>query len=210
LRAASGRGTIIVVGRSTWSLDMPKSIAVAITEHLIEEGIAARAHFQTWWALRNLAIPTYLPTMNDMAYVDFFHASNSAHYKLYFIAISKIYDRDPRVAGISELRKALKAEGRDDLARYIQQQLKPLTGLLKKVLAIRNKVIAHNEFSLPRTKVYQIHGVTPNQIRDLIDQTCEVINHVAREIGFSNTIFDSDRHQRATISMLERLKRGHV
>jgi hypothetical protein len=56
------------------------SEARAITEHLIEEGIAARAHFQVWWALRNLALPRFLPAMDHSAYVDFFHASNSGHY----------------------------------------------------------------------------------------------------------------------------------
>ena len=84
--------------------------ARGITEHLIEEGIAARAHFQVWWALRNLALPRLLPAMNDLNYVDFFHASNSGHYKLFFIALSKIFDRDDRVAGIRELKKALRAE----------------------------------------------------------------------------------------------------
>ncbi|SEI14731.1 hypothetical protein SAMN05192544_102599 [Paraburkholderia hospita] len=40
-----------------------------ITLRLIEEGISARAHFQIWWTLRNVALPKYLPAMNDRALV---------------------------------------------------------------------------------------------------------------------------------------------
>ena len=53
--------------------------------------------------------------MNELSYVEFFHASNSGHYKLFFISLAKVFDRDNRVAGIKELRKALRAEGRADL-----------------------------------------------------------------------------------------------
>lgn len=41
-------------------------------------------------ALRNLAIPKFLPTMNNLEYVDFFHASSAGHYKLFVLALSKI------------------------------------------------------------------------------------------------------------------------
>ena len=181
-----------------------------ITEHLIEEGTAARAHFQVWLALRNLAVQRLLPAMNDLSYVDFFHASNSGHYKLFFIALSKIFDRDQRVAGISELKKTLRADGRTDLALYIARELKPVEKLIVRMMRIRNKSIAHTERRMPRTQVYKINGITPNQIRQVIDQVCSVINHVATDLGISNTIFESDRLEKATLRMLETLRRGQL
>jgi hypothetical protein len=54
-----------------------------IISDLIEEGKSAKAHFQIWWTLLNLALPDYYETMNDMEYVDFFHAINSGNYKLF-------------------------------------------------------------------------------------------------------------------------------
>lgn len=186
------------------------SDARAIIEVLIEEGIAARAHFQVWLALRNLAIPRFLPTMNNLEYVDFFHASNAGHYKLFLLALSKIFDRDTRVSGLRELRRALNDEGRNDLAKYIGKQLNPLRKHITAIMGIRSQSLVHNERALPRTKVYQINGVTPNQIRALIDKTAETINYVARELGITNTIFESDRGGRATIRMLERLERGNT
>jgi len=182
--------------------------ARTITEHLIEEGKAARAHFQVWWALRNMALPDYLDAMNDLEYVDFFHASNSGHYKLFFITLAKIFDRDDRVAGVKELRKALRAQGRSDLALIIAKELKPITPLVQRILRIRNMRIAHNDLTTPIDKVYRVNGITPNQIRRVIDETCEIINQVAGELGISNRIFEGGRLEQATLRMLETLRQG--
>jgi len=186
------------------------SNAHAISLLLIEEGKSARAHFQVWWALRNLALPNLLPAMNDSNYVDFFHASGSGHYKLFFLALSKIFDRDSRVAGISELKRALRAEGHGRIALRIARELKPIEPLVKKVMSIRNQTIVHNEHSIPRTKVYKVNGITPNQLRHVIDTVCETISSAARDLGIANTIFDSNRFERATLNMLERLDRGQA
>jgi hypothetical protein len=186
------------------------SEARAIAATLIEEGIAARGHFQVWWALRNKALPRYYDTMNNLEYVDFFHASNAGHYKLFLLALSKIFDRDTRVAGLSEFRRALSDEGRKDLAQYIEQRLSPYHDRIKAVLGIRSQSLVHNELALSREQVYQLNGITPHQIRELIDEACGAINHVASQLGISNTIFDSDRGEQATMKMLEVLKRGNT
>ncbi len=182
---------------------------IEIAKVLIEEGIAARGHFQVWWALRNKALPRFYETMNNYEYVDFFHASNAGHYKVFFLALSKIFDRDTRVAGLREFRRVLTEDGRPDLADYIEQSLLPFHDKIKAVLGIRNQSLVHNERALPGEKVYEINGVTSNQISELIDVTCKIINDVATELGINNTIFDSDRGIRATLRMLEVLERGN-
>lgn len=183
------------------------SSAHVITLRLIEEGINARAHFQIWWALRNLALPKYLPAMNNLDYVDFFHAANSGHYVLFFLALSKIFDRDERVAGISELKRALRAEGKTKIALEIARQLKPVEPYVRRVMRIRNRSVVHNEHAIPRSKVYEINGITPNQLREVIDAICSAINGTARALGIVNTIFESDRAERATLKLLEALDR---
>lgn len=179
-----------------------------ITEILIEEGVKARAHFQVWWALRNRALPKYHSAMNDFAYVDFFHAANLGHYTLFFLSLAKIFDRDPRVAGISELRRALRADGKTTTALAVARLLKPHEVQVKRVMAIRNRSIVHNEHGISRSKVYELNGVTPNELRALIDAACAAINHAARALGIVNTIFESDRTEQATLSMLETLALG--
>ena len=184
--------------------------ASEITHRLIEEGIKARAHFQIWWALRNLALPKYRATMSDFAYVDFFHAANSGHYVLYFLALAKIFDRDPRVAGIAELKRALRAEGKATVAIRIARELKPFGPHVKRVMGIRNRSVVHNEHAIARNKVYQINGITPNQLRDLIDAACSSINGAARELDITNRIFESARAESATLNMLKALERGRA
>lgn len=186
------------------------STAHDIAMLLIEEGTAARAHFQVWWALRNLALPKYLSTMNDRNHVDFFHASNSGHYKLFFLALSKIFDRDSRVAGISEWKKALRAEGHGPWALRVTRELKPIEPLVKKLMHIRNRTIVHNNHTVPRAKVYKINGITPNQLRQIIETVCSTISSTASDLGIANTIFDSARFERATLAMLKRLERGNA
>ncbi|MFZ2207075.1 MAG: hypothetical protein WAV22_00240 [Porticoccaceae bacterium] len=185
---------------------MSKAKEIACT--LIEEGIKARAHFQVWWALRNKALPKYYDAMNDFAYVDFFHAANSGHYTLFFLSLAKIFDRDSRVAGLKEFRHALRAEGMNKSALAISRALKPHQEIVRRVMAIRNKSVTHNEHGITRCEVYKLNGVTPNELRDLIDATCKSINEAAWELGINNLIFDSDRTERATLNMLETLSKG--
>lgn len=184
------------------------SKAKEIAHTLIEEGIKARAHFQVWWTLRNKALPNYYEAMNDFAYVDFFHAANSGHYTLFLLSLAKIFDQDSRVAGLKEFRRVLRAEGMNKSALAISHALKPHQEIVKRVMAIRNKSVAHNEHGITRSKVYMLNGVTPNQLHDLIDVTCKSINEAASVLGINNLIFDSDRVERATLNMLETLAKG--
>lgn len=174
---------------------------------LMEEATAARAHFHTWWALRNLALPEYLETMNNHEYVDFFHVSNSGHYKLFFVALSKIYDRDSRASGVSKLKDELEQAGWSVVAREVGSRLAAVLPLVRKVLGIRNKTIGHNETGIPRERVYKINAVTPDEIRQVIDVTCATINYVAEEVGLSNRISGPERYEKAVLNMLEVLER---
>ena len=184
------------------------STAVHIARLLIEEGTKARAHYQVWWALQNRALPKYFDAMNDYAYIDFFHAANSGHYTLFLLALSKIFDRDTRVAGIRELNRALRSERKTNIANTVTRMLKPHEKHVSSVMGIRNRSVVHNEHAVSIAKVYQLNGVTPNQLRDLIDTTCKAINFAARDLGIENPIFESDRAERATLNMLEVLSIG--
>jgi hypothetical protein len=176
----------------------------------MEEAGAARAHFHTWWALRNLALPDHLAPMNNHEYVDFFHVSNSGNYKLFFVALSKIYDRDDRTAGISKLKEELIKVDHSDVADEVTKRVGAHEQLVRKILNIRNKSISHNQADIPREKVYKINDVTPDEIRELIDVTCETINYVSKALGKSNVISGPERYERAVLNMLEALGRGQT
>lgn len=184
--------------------------ALKILDHLIEEANAARAYFQVWWALRNLALPEFYDTMNDSKLVQFFHASNSGHYKLIFVALSKIYDSDTRSAGIAELKNTLRAEGRDDVADKLEADLAAVTSHVQRILGIRNRTVLHNEHSIDRAKVYEINGIKTDEIWDLIDKTSEAINSVAHALRHPFRVSVSRPYETATLAMLEQLRRGRA
>lgn len=177
---------------------------------LFEEASAARGYFHTWWALRSLAIPAYLPAMNVHEYVDFFHACNSGFLTLAFISLSKIFDRDTRTVGIKGLRKALAAEGHTAEAETIKSQLNPHKDLVGRILGIRNKSASHNQADLSLDEVYEKYRVTPDEIRQLINDVCAVMNMVAKALGSTNSISDGSRHEKAVIRLLEALERGRT
>lgn len=179
-----------------------------IISDLIEEGKSAKAHFQIWWTLLNLALPEYYDAMNDKEYVDFFHATNSGNYKLFYISLSKIYDPDANTSGMRSLKTALEKNGRTDLKQYVESETANLTELVQKVMKIRNQAVGHNQKDLSRKKVHEINGITPNQIQELIEKTANIINYVARELDINNTIFESNRAEKATLKMLNTLSKG--
>jgi hypothetical protein len=91
-----------------------------------------------------------------------------------------------------------------------EQGASPFHDRIKAVMGIRCQSLVHNERTLSREQVYELNGITPNQIRELIDVACGAINHVASELGISNTIFDGERGERATMKMLEVLEHGNT
>jgi hypothetical protein len=184
--------------------------ALKILDHLIEEANAARAHFQVWWALRNLALPEFYDTMNDSRLVQFFHASNSGHYKLIFVALGKIYDSDTRSAGIAELKNRLRLEERGDLADKIEEDLASVTSHVQRILGIRNRTVLHNEHAIDRARVYEINGIKTDEIWELINKTSEAINSVAQALGHPFRVSVSRSYEAATLAMLEQLRRGRA
>lgn len=181
--------------------------ASKILDHLIDEANSARAHFQVWWALRNLALPDFYDTMNDSGYVQFFRASNSGHYKLIFVALGKIYDSDTRSAGIAELKSALRAEGRDVVADKLESDLASMRLHVERVLGIRNRAVLHNEHAIERAKVYELNGIKTDEIWELIATTSEAINTVADALRYPSRVSSSRSYETATLAMLERLRR---
>lgn len=185
------------------------TLAIEILQHLIDETNVARAHYQVWWALRNLALPEFYDTMNDHRYVRFFHASNSGHYKLIFVALGKIYDSDTRSAGIRELKTALRADMHASVAEKLDADLSAATSQVSRLLTIRNRTVLHNEHSILREQVYQLDGgIKANEIWDLIETTTQAINSVADALGYSFRVSVGKPYEGATMAMLERLRRG--
>ena len=179
-------------------------------ELLRQEASAARAHFHTWWALRSLALPDFYSTMNNHEFVDFFHVSNAGNYELVFIHLAKFFDPDNRTCSYRHLKSLLKDSGQNNLLQEIETLVQPHTELVEKICRIRNTTISHNQQDLPRAKAYELNGITPNEIREVIDAACDVVNTVAELLNEPTRISDGQRNERATLNMLAQLKNGET
>lgn len=169
-------------------------------------------YFHTWWGLVNRALPEYHSTISDWAYVDFFHAANSGFFELVFVSLSKLLDRtksgNQEALGLHRFREALTRQGFVEEAQLIERRLGPRQDLVNRIKSIRNKTISHNEAALTREEVFDRYGITPDEVRELIHEICEVLNQVGRRIGYPNGISDGERSEHAVIAMLETLRRG--
>lgn len=175
---------------------------------------AANAHYQIWFTLRGegKALPKFHKDMNDFRYVDFFHASNSGHYKLIFIELGCLFDSDDRAASFKNLKKALEKRGQMKLIGKIESRLNNYKDIVSKVKTIRSKLIAHKDLTVDVKKTYrEKNGITPDQICDLIKTSCVLLNELNQElIGKNNNpiAIESDRCEKATFSLLEVLNKG--
>ena len=181
-----------------------------IIKHLVQEGMAAISYYQVYSVLRKKEYLAQQEILGHDDYKDYFHASHTAHFKMIFIALGKIFDKDPKAASIKELIKVLKKEKRYDLVTYIEEKLGPQTDIhkridtIKKIEAIRNQSIAHNQRNPSKKETYENNPVERDELGCFIDVTCEVINHLASEFS-ANGISTSGRAKRSMLKVLDAL-----
>ena len=180
-----------------------------IIKDLVQEGMAARASYQIWSALRQDAFPDHVETLKRPDYYAFFSTSSSAHFKLIFISLGKIFDSNSRTSGIETLKKALKKANRVDLETYIEEKLGNQKEIRERIKRIRHKSIAHNQGNLSKEEIYKTNPVTADELWSFIEETCEVINHLAWEFGLS-TMSTSDKVKQSTLNVLSTLTTAKV
>ncbi|MFO7666191.1 MAG: hypothetical protein R6V76_06200 [Desulfobacterales bacterium] len=149
--------------------------------------------------------------MDDYRYVDFFHAINAGNYRLMFIELGCFFDTDPRAASIRNLKSKLIEIERQDLSLYIDNQLSPYSDMVKKIITIRSKLIAHRELGVFSEDVHSKNNITPNNIKDLLKVCCLLINNLRENLFGKNGVFcaaETKRFETATFNLLSVLRKG--
>lgn len=176
-----------------------------IIKNLVQEGMAARASYQIWSALRKQeSFDQYEEILTGDDYKAFFNTSSSTHFKLIFISLGKIFDSDSRTSSIETLKKALEKADRVDLVTHIEEKLGNRKQIRERIKKIRHQSIAHNQGNLSKEEIYKTNSITPDELCCFIDETCEVINYLASVFGLS-TMFMSDRVKQSTLKVLSAL-----
>jgi len=174
---------------------------------------AALGHYQIWFTLRGKgkAIDEYYDDMNDYRYVDFFRASNAAHYKLMFIDAGCIFDTDDRTDRFRRLRELMNESGLCELSNRFGDRLVPYRALVSNILTVRSRLIAHKESGVEPSGLYKKHGIKPNDIKELLACLAGLMNELEGELnnGASwSTVGPTERWEKATYGLLEVLRKG--
>ena len=175
-----------------------------------QEASAARAFFHTWNEL-NLARgdPRLRATMSDCKYVDFFHVSLAGNFRLMFLSLSSLFDRNSKALSLRAVSKALKNEGYVEVAYKVNKLYSIHKDTIVGIQHIRNKSIVHND-PVSTESVFGDVSITPNAIIELIDAVCLLLNEVLSELDFPNRISEGERNRRAVRSLLAALGGRHA
>lgn len=183
-----------------------------LLSRLADSARAAQAHYQVWFTLtrKGKALPEYHKDINDLRYVDFFHATNPGHYKIMIIELGCLFDTDARAASFRNLKKKLKEANKGHIVNKIDHALYGYEKLVSNILTIRSKLIAHKETDAKGIDIYKKYGVVPTKIGKLISICCSLINDINTELYGGDTILApvTDRFEKATFRLLETLRNG--
>ncbi len=138
-------------------------------------------------------------------------AANSGNYKLMFIEAACLFDSDDRTESIRSLKLLLIENGFGDFVQKLETQLKPYSKLVSSIKTIRGKVIAHKESGVDPSELYKKHGIKPDEIRDLLNLTSELLCELEGKLNnnsSSRSVGHTDRWEKSTFSVLETLKNG--
>lgn len=169
----------------------------------------ASLNYDIWWVYKSKSSrPLYTETMNR--YLGFFDTSLHAHFVALLVALYPLYEtrRDtiniPRLLRIIEKEKVVSSK---ELAQACQmyETSKPLW---IKVGILRNEAFGHRSDSLTIEQIFNKAGITPNELKELIELTKKLINRIGRALDGSVHAFNLGA-TKATLDVLKDLKAYH-
>ena len=178
--------------------------------HVQEDASAARAFFHTWKALDMARGEAgLLATMLDHRHVDFFVTVMDGCFRLAFLSLRKMFDRNGRSASLGLLSRRLGKDDHADLVREIENLLADHGDTIRKIKLVTNKTVAHNDLA-SSSEILEDASVTPDQIERLIDASCRILNNIGERLGFPDRISEGDRNEQAVQHLLDSLHDGRL
>ena len=152
----------------------------------------ARRNYEIWWVYKSKDTrPLYVDVMNR--YGLFFQTSIHAHFVALLVGLYRLYETRDDTFNIPSLLKKLKAEKKlpsatlKQLEDIYKKQAKPLW---IKVNILRNKAFGHRSRAHSVEEVFQEAGVTPNELRDLVEITKNLLNELTHAMDKSVHAFN--------------------
>ncbi|MEL6092684.1 hypothetical protein [Plesiomonas shigelloides] len=169
--------------------------------------LKAEASYQLWWGITHHGINDYYSALNDLNYVDFFHASTPIYLQSIFICLSKIFDRAGDLSGIRSLKRELAAIGQESVSDEISAVLERNVNKIRSIKGIRDQSIGHRKTSKDADDIYTENPITPNEIKALIDDLKIVVKLASEPFERKSNVLSSQRYLDATIKLMAALNK---
>lgn len=140
--------------------------------------IAANLSYEIWWELSGPNRPKYVDILND--YLSFWSSTISAHFTSLIILLYKLYDRNPKTLSFNRLFKLIKKHNifTDNEYMILISKLEQAKIIWEKIKILRNEYYAHLSYEADTVKIYKKAEIKPNQFKELINLSKDIINSV--------------------------------
>ena len=170
--------------------------------------VAASEHRSIHYVLTNADDrPEYANVMNR--YLGFFRASISAHFTSLLLTLSKALEKNTE-SSVSIYSLVASAEKynlvESSALAEIKEELDNLDELVGKVRILRDKLFAHLQNGLNAEDVFRCAGITPNEIKRLIDLSIEILRKIYYSYNRGDFAFEYGS-KRDTYSLLNDLQK---
>jgi len=163
-------------------------------------------NYEIWWVYRSADTrPEYVDTMNK--YPLFFQTSLHAHFVALLVVLYRLYETRKDTYNIPGFLKLLADRRAVDSAVLVklQEAYDRARPLWQKVSILRNKAFGHRSSAHSVADVFAEAGVTPNQLRELVEMTRELLNAATQAAaGVTHAFNLSSRGD--TLRVLQHLK----
>lgn len=142
----------------------------------------AGLNYEIWWTYKEKeSRKMHVSAMNE--YTVFFQTSIHAHFVALLVALYRLYETRTDTVNIPGLIKLLKDHNgiSSDTLDKVETMYDEVKPLWIKVSVLRNSAFGHlsNKFSI--SEVFIKAGVTPDELRDVIEKTKELLNEITHE-----------------------------
>ena len=172
---------------------------------------SAQADYEVWYTLagKDKGYEKYSAVLQDNLFRDFFDSVLNAHFKVMFIDIACLFEPHERASSFYGLKKLLRDDGYHDVADRIECAISSHKDLIERIKGNRDKRIAHHVATWSEEQMLKKFGVTPNEIRSLLEAFNELLKMIYKDVVSPNTAYPIarlDRFEEATIRLLQILK----
>ncbi|HBI48075.1 MAG TPA: hypothetical protein DDX93_05090 [Smithella sp.] len=168
--------------------------------------IVAGLNYEIWWTYKEKeSRKRYVDILNK--YPLFFQTSLHAHFVAMIVSLYRLYETRKDTVNLPQLLKILKSQDSipNQELKKIESEIKKIKPLWVKVSVLRNKMFGHRSNALNDDGIWKEAKVTPNQFKQLIDESKRILNEITSLWNRSSHAFNLSS-TKDTVNLLEDLK----